>query len=66
MPSEAPHLPHDTHTSMLAGNKANRHLTLQAYELAEYTRPRLWPRRLLRAGLGAAILCGTLVIGTKL
>jgi hypothetical protein len=66
MPSEAPHLPRDSHASLLAGRKANRHLGLQAYELAEYARPAQWPKRLLRAGIGAAILCGTLAIGTKL
>ena len=66
MPSEAPHLPRDTHASLLAGRKANRHLGLQAYELAEYDRPSQWPRRLIRAGIGAAILCGTLAIGTRL
>lgn len=65
MPSEAPHLPRDTHASLLT-RKANRHLGLQAYELAEYARPSQWPRRLIKAGIGAAILCGTLAIGTKL
>jgi hypothetical protein len=66
MPSEAPHLPRDSHASLLAGRKANRHLSLQAYELAEYARPAQWPRRLVKAGITAAILCGTLAIGTKL
>ena len=65
MPSERAHLPRDTHASLLAGRKANRHLGLQAYELAEYARPSQWPKRLIRAGIGAAILCG-LAIGTKL
>jgi hypothetical protein len=67
MPSEAPHLPRDTHASLLAGgNKANRHLGLQAYELAEYARPSQWPRRLMKAGITVAILCGTLAVGTRL
>lgn len=66
MPSEAPHLPRESHAILLAGRKANRHLGLQAYELAEYARPSIWPRKLIRAGIGAAILCGTLAIGTKL
>jgi hypothetical protein len=66
MPSEAPHLPRDSHASLLAGRKANRHLGLQAYELAEYARPAQWPKRLIKAGITAAILCGTLAIGTKL
>ena len=66
MPSEAPHLPRESHASLLAGRKANRHLGLQAYELAEYARPSIWPKRLIKAGIGAAILCGTLAIGTKL
>ena len=66
MPSEAPHLPRDSHASLLAGRKANRHLGLQAYELAEYARPSIWPRRLIKAAITGAILCGTLAIGTKL
>jgi hypothetical protein len=66
MPSEAPHLPRDTHASLLAGRKANRHLGLQAFELAEYARPAQWPKRLLRAGITAAVICGTLAIGTRL
>jgi len=66
MPSETPHLPRESHASLLAGRKANRHLSLQAYELAEYARPAQWPRRLMKAGITAAILCGTLAIGTKL
>jgi hypothetical protein len=67
MPSEAPHLPRDSHASLLAGgSKANRHLGLQAYELAEYARPSQWPRRLLRAGITAAVIGCTLAIGTKL
>ena len=66
MPSEAPHLPRDSHASLLAGSNANKHLGLQAYELAEYAKPSQWPRRLIRAGIGAAILCGTLAIGTRL
>jgi hypothetical protein len=66
MPSEAPHLPRDTHASLLAGRKANRHLGLQAYELAEYARPAQWPRRLAKVGITVAILCGTLAVGTRL
>ena len=65
MPSETPHLPRDTHASLLT-RKANRHLGLQAYELAEYARPSQWPKRLLRAGITAALICGTLAIGTKI
>jgi hypothetical protein len=66
MPSEAPHLPRESHASLLAGRKANRHLGLQAYELAEYARPVQWPRRLLRAGITAAVIGCTLAIGTRL
>jgi len=66
MPSETPHLPRDSHASLLAGRKANRHLSLQAYELAEYARPSIWPRRLLRAGITAAVIGCTLAIGTRL
>jgi len=66
MPSETPHLPRENHASLLAGRKANRHLGLQAYELAEYARPSQWPRRLLRAGITAAVIGCTLAIGTRL
>jgi len=66
MPSETPHLPRESHASLLAGSKANKHLSLQAYELAEYARPSQWPRRLVKAGITAALICGTLAIGTKL
>jgi hypothetical protein len=66
MPSEEPHLPRDGYQRLLAGRKANRHLGLQAYELAEYARPSQWPRRLLRAGITAAVIGCTLAIGTRL
>ena len=66
MPSEAPHLPRESHASLLAGREANKHLGLMADEVAEYARPAQWPRRLLRAGITAAILCGTLAIGTRI
>jgi hypothetical protein len=66
MPSETPHLPRESHANLLAGSNANKHLGLQAYELAEYARPAQWPKRLLRAGITAAVICGTLAIGTRL
>lgn len=39
MPSERHIMPGETHGSLLNRN-ANRHLPLQAYEVAEYARPK--------------------------
>jgi len=46
MPSERPNLPYETHERLRQGLRANRHLALVGYEVAEFARPnfalRIW------------------------
>lgn len=66
MPSESPHLPKDGYQRLLAGRNANAHLGLLAGEVATFDKPPVLAKRLIKAAITAAILCGTMAIGTKI
>jgi len=55
MPSEAPHLPRDTHSRLLAGRGANGHMPVVGHEVAAF------PRRSVARRLGMMALEGVAV-----
>ena len=55
MPSEAPHMPSETHQSMLNHN-ANRDMGLQAGEVAFFAMPSKWPRRMIKTAFVVVLL----------